>query len=174
MSKQYENDIAKAIFRNTGGEIRAYRCGYSGSNAMPQPDVLVTLPAQNVGMELKGPLKKDVIYVEQDDLEQLIECMNADTVVALVVKFQNRKPLVVRYYDAVVGREEWDDISDLEKWEALVPEAFDPKLTDEGNLRIRKPDTDEWPSARASEDDYMEICGELGIPTTKSTEIELP
>lgn len=175
MSKQYENEIAKMIYRETGNEIRAYRCGYSGSNAMPQPDILVTIPGGAVGMELKGPIASDEIYIDGEDLEQLAECTNGDTIVALVVKFQRRKPLVVRFYDVVMGGDaEWDDMGVVEKFEAMVPECFDSTVTGGGNLRLRKPSTDEWPSARVSEDDHIEICAELGIPTNKAHIIELP
>lgn len=173
MSKQYENRIAREIHDHTGSEIRTYRCGYSGNNAMPQPDMLVTMPATNLAIELKGPIQSDTIYIDGEDLEQLIACTNADTVAALVVKFQRRSPVTIRWYGSVVGREDWDDMEMLEKWEALVPEEFDAKVTDGGNLRLRKPDTDQWDSAKASEDDYVVICGDLGVPIDESTVIEL-
>lgn len=171
MSSQYENEVAKWIHRRTNKAIRSYRCGYSGSNAMPQPDVLVTTPQGNYGLELKGPIASDRLYIDEEDLEQLVECANWQTKVYLVVKFQRRKPLVIRWYDDVVG-ENWKSMSLAEKFAAIAPDEFDPKATDSGNLRLVKPDTDSWPSASAmsvkgdepAERDAVSVLGTIGVP----------
>lgn len=178
MSKQYENDIAKQIHRGTDGHIRAYRCGYSGSNAMPQPDVLVTTGTVNYAMEIKGPIQSGHCYVDEEDLEQLEDCENGYTAAVLVVKFQNREPMVVRYFgdltnaqSVVKGAKEYEDMSVAERMAALTPNAFDPSVTDSGTLSLTKPDTDDWPSARAGSDDVDAILSGVGVPTDESVEV---
>lgn len=171
MSSQWENLKAKEIYRKTGPEIRTYRCGYSGSNAMPQPDVLLTTPTNNYAIEMKGPIATDYCSVEEDDIDQLVECTNSYTTAALVIKFQRREALVVRFFDKASGIDEYDDLSPAEKFAALIPQEFDPRVTDSGTLRVTKPDTDEWPSATAGSDDVDAILSGLGIPTDDSVVI---
>lgn len=163
MSKVYENEIANEIHRNTPTAIRSYRCGYSGSLAIPQPDLLVTAPDMLHAMELKGPIQLDRLYIDAEDIEQLVECENHQTAVYLVVKFQRRAPMVVRYYgDMTNADEEWTDMTPTERLAVLVPDAFDPHVTDNDNLRIDKPTLDEWDSGYG-EDDYEQILHGVGI-----------
>lgn len=172
MSKQWENEKAKEIHRQTGTDIRTYRCGYSGNNAMPQPDVLITTPMNNYAVEMKGPIAGEYCRVQTDDIDQLIECTNSYTTAALVVKFQNRETLVVRFFDKASGIEAYDDLSDAEKFAALIPNEFDPRVSDAGTLMLTKPDLDsDWPSATAGSNDVDAILSGLGIPTDDSVVI---
>lgn len=176
MSKQYENDMAKQIHRATPSHVRAYRCGYSGSNAMPQPDVLVTDVMENHGLEIKGPIQSDTVYVDADDIEQLRECQNSHTAVYLVVKFSRREPVVVRYFEELTAQQhpeadKFNDMSPAEKFAVLAPDAFNPRVTDSGTLALDKPDTDDWPSASAGSSDVDAILSGLGIKTEKSVEV---
>lgn len=167
MSSQFENEVAKTVHRNTPSAVRAYRCGYSGSNAMPQPDVLVTTPTVNYGVELKGPLARDHIYVDEDDLQQLVDCANATTVVALGVKFQRREMMIVRHFEDISGKhphaDRYDEMSVAKQFAVLAPDAFDPSTTDSGSLRLEKPSTENWPSATAGTDDEVALLSGLGI-----------
>lgn len=173
--------MAKEIYRSTDDHVRAYRCGYSGNGALPQPDVLVTDTMQNHALELKGPIASERVYVEADDVDQLVECQTANTAVYLVVKFQRREPMVVRYFDqlsggqkSLDGADEYDALSAAEKLAVLVPDPFDPRVTDGGALALDKPETSSWPSASAGSDDVDAILSGIGIATDKSTEIDLP
>jgi Holliday junction resolvase len=173
MSKQYENDMAKEMHRATDDSVRAVRAGFSGSNAMPQPDVLVTTPTGNYGLELKGPIQSDTVRITEDDLEQLLEFANGYTRVGLVVKFSRREPLVVMHIPHVSGIEGWEDMSAAEQFQKLIPSAIPSRVSDEsGALLIDKPGTDDWPSAQAGSADHDAILSGLGIPTDKSIEIE--
>lgn len=178
MSKQYENDIAKRIHEETHDGIRTYRCGYSGNNAMAQPDILITTPSINHAVELKGPIQSDRCYVEEEDLEQLVECSNGYTTAILSVKFQNREPMVVRYFGDLTnaqkhvdGAAEYEEMSVAEKFAALAPASMNPRVTDGGRLALDKPSLDDWPSARSGSDDEHAILSGIGVPTWQSVEV---
>ena len=179
MSSQYENTIAKRIHRQTPSHIRAYRCGYSGNNAMPQPDILVTTPSQNHGVELKGPIQSERVYIDDEDLEQLYECQNAYTSVYLGIKFQRREPLVVRYFEkltggqqSVDGADEYNEMDIPDQFATLIPSAFNPRVTDADTLALDKPSTDDWPSATKGSDDVDALLSGMGVVTPDSIEVE--
>lgn len=175
MSKQYENEVAKEMHRETGNAVRVYTAGYSGNNAFPQPDIHVATENMNHDLELKGPIAKDTVVVEDEDLEQLVACQNGYTAVYLVVKFPHREPLVIRYYGALSGSSaaddglgEWAEKSIPERFEALAPDCFNPRTSTANKsgttrLYLDKPETDEWTSTRAGRDDVTTIIEELGI-----------
>lgn len=169
MSSDYEHRLANGIYDCTGPEVRAYRCGYSGNSAMPQPDFVVTEPTHVYAVESKGPIQTEYCHIEEDDVRQLIDCQNSYTSVHLVVKFSNREPLVLRYFDNVSGRgdsvvpDDYDEYTPAEKFAWLAPEAFDARVTDSGTLALTKPDTDEWPSTKAGLDDVEAVVSGLGI-----------
>lgn len=178
MSSQWENKIAKEIHRTTPSRIRAYRCGYSGNNAMPQPDILVTEGHINHGAELKGPIQSDRLYIDEEDIEQLVACQTGYTAVYLVVKFSHREPCVVQYFEELTGTQssvggaaDYNDMTPVEKFATLVPEAFDPSVTDSNALALSKPSTDDWPSAQAGSDDVDAIMSGMGVVTEKSVEV---
>jgi len=45
------------------------------------------------------------------------------------------------------------------------PSAFDPTVTDGGQLRLRKPQTGEWPSQQKGADDAEVVALTLSLPT---------
>jgi Holliday junction resolvase len=174
MSKDWENTVANEMHRSTDDWLRPYRCGYSGNSAIPQPDVLLTdaTDGTNYALELKGPIKSERLYIEAEDIQQLVDCTNATTVAYFVVKFQNRRPVVIRYAESVFGVEDFDEKSDAEKLAYICPAAFDPHVTDSGNLRLDKPSLDDWPSATASADAHLCIMSDLGIVNENSVEAD--
>jgi hypothetical protein len=62
-------------------------------------------------------------------------------------------------------------MSPVEKMAAVTPDAFDAHVTDGGNLALQKPDSDNWPSAKAGESDEVAILRDLGITNEKSTHV---
>lgn len=178
MSSQHENDIAKQVHRSTSNEIKVYTCGYSGNNAFPQPDILVTTPTIHYGVEMKGPIKSDTVYVDEEDLSQLMECRGPSTAVGLYIKFQRREPLVVRHFKELTGSQSdvdeldgYNDASVAEQFKLLIPSAFNPRVTKSGVLACDKPSTDEWSSASAGSDDHQALLSGLGVPTEDSTDV---
>lgn len=177
MSHSYEHTIANDIHDATRSDVRAYPCGYSGSNAMPQPDVLVTSPSENYAMELKGPIAKDTVDIEKSDLQQLVDCTNSYTSAFLVIKFQRRRPVVVRYFPQVSGDDEYNDLGLAEQFARLVPEEFNPRVrtsdeTGTTRLYIDKPSTDEWESGYG-EDDARTIMSRIGLVAADEDTIDL-
>lgn len=171
MSKQYEHDVANTIDRVTGDEVRAFRIGFSGSSAKPNPDVLVNTPRDDYALEIKD-ISRDRCTVRRDDVEQLVECRNSHTSVWLVINFNNRETITVRYYDAMTGDGFDEDSHPTEKFAALFPEACNAHVTDEcGNLIIEKPPSDEWTSKRRGEDDAIAILRDLGLKNPSSTAV---
>lgn len=169
---QYENDIAVDIHRRTPSDFRVYTCGYSGSNAMPQPDILITTPTNNHAVELKKR-REDVVYIESDDLEQLAACQNSHTIAYLVVKWPHYEPLVIRYWpNMILADEDWNKKSVVEKFAAVAPPEFEAEVTEVGgNLKLVL-DRDQWTSAKAGRDDTAVILTALGVPFDESTMVE--
>jgi Holliday junction resolvase len=176
MSKQWENDMAKEIYRATDDHIKTYTCGYSGNNAFPQPDILITDVSMNHGAELKGPIQSDVCYVDENDIEQLLDCQNSNTAVYLVVKFSRREPIVMRYFEKLTGKQhrnadEYNDMSPAEKFAVLAPNCTNARVTSAGTLALDKPSTDDWPSATEGSEDHVAIMSGIGLVTDDSVAV---
>jgi Holliday junction resolvase len=186
MSKQWEHQVANGIDEATDEETRAFRIGFSGSSAKPNGDVLITTPRECYALEVKRS-KKDRFYIDAEDIDQLVECENSYTSVWLVMKFNNREPVSVRYYGNVTGwttstevsdpsaddesatdDSEWQSLSATERIARLFPDCFDAHVTPDGNLRVDKPDTDVWSSARGGIADELAILRDLGIRNENS------
>ena len=172
MSHAYEHTVANEVYENVTG-VKAYVAGYSGNSRIPQPDVLVTEPTGTChALELKGPIASDRCYIDSEDIRQLVACQGASTMAHLVVKFNNRKPLVTRYYHEVTG-EDWSGLRPTTKVCKVIPPCFNPRVTDSYLLALDKPSTNEWDSARSSPPDWQVIADGLGIRTEQSTDIDV-
>lgn len=172
MSKDYENTIANELYRETPNHIKAYRCGYSGSNAIPQPDVLVTTADDmNHALELKGPIASQYVSVDADDVAQVVDCGGPMTRSWVVVKFQNRRPVSIPYYANATGVDGWGEMTPAARLAKVAPAPFDGRVTDSGTLRLTKPDTDDWPSARASPEDHVCILAGIGVSNETSQQL---
>jgi Holliday junction resolvase len=178
MSHQYEHQQANEMYRATANDVKCYPCGYSGSNAIPQPDILLTHGTENYAIEAKGPIQSDQCRIEQDDIEQLLDCRGPFTEVVLVVKFSRREPLVVRFFEKLRGGQrdvfdgDYDTLTPAKKFAALTPTAFNPHVTDSGALVLDKPSTDRWPSATSGVEDHHAILSGLGVASEKSVSVE--
>jgi len=171
VSHAYEHTVANEVYENVA-DVKAYVAGYSGNSRIPQPDVLVTEPTGTChALELKN-IASDRCYIDGDDIRQLVACQGAATMAHLVVKFNNRKPLVTRYYDDVTG-EGWSGLTPAAKMCKVIPPCFSPRVTDSGSLALDKPTTDEWDSARSSPPDWQVIAESLGIRTGQSTDLDV-
>jgi len=172
MSHAYEHTVANEVYENVSG-VKAYVAGYSGNSRIPQPDVLLTQPHGDChAIEAKGPIASDRCYIEEGDIQQLIACEGPSTAVYLCVKFSRRKPLVVRYYDDVTGRD-WDDKTAVEKFAAMMPDCFDARVTNSDSLAIDRPSTERWDSATASPPDWQVVAQSCGIRTERSVDLDV-
>lgn len=194
--KDYENEIAKELYRDTGSLVKVYTAGYSGNNAIPQPDIHVFDNGNTMAhdIELKTA-QTDYCAIEEDDLQQLVECRAPNTRVWLHVKFSRRAPLVVPFVKVTgshlnhqpeqtrvagleVTGEDFDSIA--AQFAHIInqstDEAFDARVrTSDGGitrLYLTKPDTDGWPSASASEDDHIEMANQMGLRLKDSSPVD--
>lgn len=174
MSSQYEHKIANGIYEETPQSVMAYRCGYSGNSKHAQPDVLVTTYSGNKGLELKGPIQSDNVYIDADDLHQLVACQNANTDVYLIVKFPRYEPVTIKYYGHMAGdrADEWNNMSVAERFAALAPAAFNARVTDSGSLAMSNPKDTDWPSTVSGKDDVTKILDDLGLPHDGAVHVE--
>lgn len=102
MSSQWENTLAKRLYRNTNKYIYPIRAGYSGNGAYPLPDIFVMDNSTGMAhaLEVKGQIQSDTVTLEDaDDLYQLDAIGNTNTRCWLVVKFSRRAPLTVPLLD---------------------------------------------------------------------------
>lgn len=116
-------------------------------------------------VELKGPLKTDTAAIEiADDLGQLADLRGPNGRSWLAIKFQNRAPLVIPILDHVGEEFANEGETLLFTMEKMGLDGFNPRVNDsETTLYIDKPSLDDWPSARASNDDYKEILDGMGL-----------
>jgi len=131
---QKEHEIAKEIYRGTGGSVIPVRAGYSGNSAVPLPDLLVPVAGSLRAIELKTS-SQDRITVKPSDTEQIIEwsmdMTEVPTFPYLSVKFNN--------YELYTGRlhSPWDISASFEAWAEDCP--FKVNYTQDGNLSIHNP-----------------------------------
>lgn len=156
--KQYESDLANELYRNTDWNVQAFPLGYSGNHSSPAGDILVTTMGRAHQVELKKTSSDDHFYIPLEDLGQLYRCHNKYTSVHLGVKFSRRKLMMATSVKYENGVEEWlEDLVDKR-----IPDCFDPTIT-EKSLRLTKPSTDEWDSAREAQSDARVLAEHLII-----------
>jgi len=159
-----DNRIANEIHEWTSQHIAAHSMRGSGNLRTAQPDVLVRVEGRDdAALELKrrscdsGERATLMNEASDDDISELCACANGFTRAYVGLKFTRREMVVVK-----VG---WtDDVS--EAAQSIVnrlPDAFDANLTNAGNITVRKPSTDEWPSASVGRADAATICDELQL-----------
>lgn len=185
-----DNEISKGIIRNTPEHVVAHPIRGSGNVIGNQPDVLIRDTKtgrdrsenndgsqkgsadachrqQDYAIELKR-MSADVgekKYVNdfEEEVAQLMGCAVGDTNVYVGLLVTGRELCLVRLRDpnGSVDRVCRDILYG-------IPDAFEPSLTDGGNLRITKPKPPskggEWPSATAGRDPYEVVIDELGLP----------
>lgn len=138
-----DNEIAAVINDATNEKVHAHSMRGSGNTRHAEADVLVRTPHNDHAIEAKRSSvgTGEYAYVlQKDDIEQLQALSNQFTTCWVLVKFTNREPALFR---TPKGRVIVD----------RIPSALAPH-TDESagyELRLTKPDTDDWPSAQAGD-----------------------
>lgn len=165
MSRQYENDIAKWIWHADPPYVHAYRAGFSGSGAMPQPDVHIFDNSTGMAhdLELKGPIAGDSVQIDRDDAQQLDACRSNLTRAYLVLKFQNRAPIVIPLMDIQGDDEERRPLEQLEFIANEMYPFLNARIPGDEYLYLDKPSLDDWTSATAAKADGREILRGIGI-----------
>jgi hypothetical protein len=159
-----DNKLANEIHESTPSHVTAHSMRGSGNTRTPQPDVLVRIGGRDdIALEAKRASIDDgerTTFLDEssdDDISQLCACTNDYTRAYVALKLTRRELVVVK-----VG---WtDDVS--EATQSIVnrlPDCFDANYTRAGNVTIRKPSTDEWPSASAGDSDVEVICDTIEV-----------
>lgn len=136
----FEKDVAADLHENTDALI-VFGGGMSGNVRIPQPDLLIVDDGRTYAIELKRSTA-DRFYIEFGDKEEL-SGVRADEH-WFAHKFTNRE---------------------LAMWQlgTYPPDPFDGHVTNVGSLRLDKPSTDEWSSARSGRPAWVVIAATLGI-----------
>jgi len=150
--KRYENDLITTLGQETPDTLHVYPCGYSGSHALPQPDVHIYDERDDgaYDVEIKHA-QTDYATVPHDDFAQLERCATDSVSVWVAVKFSRRQLWVGEALTL------WDEPT------VVAPDPMDPRITDTG-LRLTKPDTDAYPSAQSAPPDWQVLATVLGVP----------
>lgn len=154
----YEHEIADAVYEHTDGQLFPMRAGYSGNQAIPMPDVAIDDGDKIHAFEFKRTSNDrfSVTYDPEkvgepnssDDLSQLVTFArdHPRTVCPYVgVRFTNRQLVLAKLWLKAP-----DDRSMLNSAVQTCPTSV--RVTRADNLSFHKPDTDEFPSARAGDD----------------------
>jgi hypothetical protein len=156
-------------------DVRAFTMGYSGNSSIEgAADVIVLTPndqfakvASAYFIEAKsysGERGKRITLQASggdsftDQLEELVENTPEYAQPILALKLDHCE-LVLFMPQAFL--EEAQDRADGKDVESNHP--FVPRTTDTGNVSIRKPETDEWPTARSGRSNVEVICESLGV-----------
>ena len=159
--RRFEHEVANGVTRDNEGVV-AWPVGYSGNNAVPCPDVVVLSSSRGTALELKKT-RQDTFGIPRSDLQQLLEVQTNYLDVALLIDFANREPLYVEPKFPSLSEFGLDDVDPIENFHLSIPDCFDPRRTDGGEeptLRLSKPSTDEWSSARSGLDAVEKIADE--------------
>jgi hypothetical protein len=118
---------------------------------MPQPDMHVHdgVSGRAHDIEVKHA-QTEYAGIAWDELEQLHACSAQNRATWVVFKFSRRKVCIVRADEMATDPS------------AAAPRAFDPRGTDSG-VRVTKPDTEAWPSARQADADWRVIAQRIGV-----------
>ena len=185
----YENEIAKDIYRYSSDLLYPIRAGYSGNGAFPLPDVAVFDHGTGTlhHLEIKHVASETASIEAESDLQQMYELQGPNSRVWLVVKFSRRAPVTIPLLKH--ARKEFETLAHevvetMEKMELTMfnledspsesssertsyATTFNPRVStsDSGitRLYLDKPTTDDWPSAHAADADYEEILSSMGI-----------
>lgn len=141
--RRFEHDVCREI-HDTDCGLSAWPIGWSGNNSWPSPDIMVTDGVFIGGIELKVT-GQEYVSIAMDELQQLHE-LRPVMRPYICVSFNYREPML-----AAVPRD-WKRVT------AAVPDAFDPRITDDAVLRFSRPSTDEWASAQEGDSAATKIA----------------
>jgi Holliday junction resolvase len=164
--RAYENYLVKQINEHTENSIVAVSVGYSGNDKHSFADLVVISANQTYFIEVKKrnceTNKRTTVFGETSDgrsglqqVETLIEKTPSYAESYIIVKWDRR---VSHTFKASALMQWLDD--DTDGW---YPQSA--RLTPSDHISIRKPTTDEWPTAQ-SRDDITEVAQSLQISLT--------
>ncbi len=155
--KDLDNDVANAVYEHTGSHIVCHPTRGSGNVKSPQGDVVIRTNVLDYVVELKRNSRTDrgdrAQFMEKEDLDQLSKCSNEYTEIYCGLKMTNCQMVCARV----------DPENPAKSLAENLPEAFDANDTRSGNVTIRKPELEDWPSATAGKSDAEVVCDAIGV-----------
>lgn len=170
---QYEHELAKDVFDLSEGKIIPARCGYSGNQAIPSPDLLIPFGGALAALEVKTTSDDTSLIVEPEAVEDIrywtLRMSEVPVYPYLGIKFTG-------YGSRVIYLTRLQRVSNVQKcFENEVEKCpFDAKVTKSGNLSFRKPDTDEWPSMQAADGPTGQKDAHMVLESLREDNFEQP
>lgn len=172
--RRLEHELATSL-NQVSEDVRAVTCGYSGNSSIQgAADVIVLKPNEQFAKVASAYFIEAKSYSGKrgnritlqasgedsfaDQLDELVANTPEYGQAILAVKLDHCE-LVLFIPKAFL--EEAQDRADGTDVDSDHP--FEPRMTDTGNVSIRKPETDEWPTARSGRSNVEVICESLGI-----------
>lgn len=169
--RRLEHKLATSM-NQVAPDVRAVTCGYSGNSSIEgAADVIVLTPndqfervATAYFMEVKSysgergkrlTLKASGDDSFTDQLNDLVDNTPSYGQAILALKL-SRCELALFVPEAFLEEAQAGEDVDSDH-------PFAPRMTDTGNVSIRKPQTDEWPTARSGRSNVDVICESLGV-----------
>jgi Holliday junction resolvase len=146
----YEHELANDIYRASDRKLIPIRAGYSGNQVPPMPDIHLDDGEVVHALEIKRT-KDDVSQIfETTDLTQLQRFATQyprKVYPYLGVRFTRRQLILIPMWAKNDGTG-LDEV--LENAVTLCP--VEAEVTRKNNFSVKRPDTDEWPSATKGND----------------------
>lgn len=155
----FELDLVKDITAQTPASIRAHPMGYSGNHKGAQADVLVTTNSGNHVIEVKKS-SSDTFRVLSDQVDQLEQCVNANTVAWIGLKYSYRQFCMIYAADFLCHHDD-QDIRDMII--ESTPDCFNPRIGRTGDFITDCPDTDDWSSEQSGMDAWRVVSQSIGL-----------
>lgn len=165
--KDYEIQIATAVYNETDGDLVPIPAGFSGNHKIPSPDVLLFDGTKFHAFEFKRTTKDrySVLYDPDggdDDISQLLTFAQEHpgiVVPHIGIRFTQRQLILCQLW----GESDEERMLDA----AVMTCPTEAKVTRSDNLSFQKPPTraqdraNGWPSARSG-DDVQYVLEEIG------------
>jgi Holliday junction resolvase - archaeal type len=129
-----EHEIAKEIYRATGGKVIPLRAGWSGNSSPPLPDLLIPLDGSLRALEIKTCSQKRLV-VSQDDVSDIVSWALDMSELAvypyITVKFTHYEAQTERIYKP------WD----IEQSFEIIADntSLNSRVTSSGNISFGHP-----------------------------------
>lgn len=175
--KQYELDTVRDVHEGTTGSVWATRPDFSGNSKYAFADIALVWPGYDGNVagafyELKkrspgnGKRASDAMCGSKEiqsgieELHELVDMTPSWGKPYVGIKFPNRQLII---YDGDVLESTLGEAYDTTD-NGPIDTIGEPKLTGGNNISVRKPNTDNWPSAQAGASDVERILDASGVP----------
>lgn len=183
--RRYEHQLTNGIDEITPEEVWTSTVGYSGNSSGGGSDITITVDPKLLtrgetrqfcieAKKRQGEAGKRTICFDGsksgdtgvDEIEDLIDSTPPWGQSACVITFDRRRPLIVepRKLLSDAGVEPYaSEMTPYSRYDDT--EVFAPRVTDSDSISLVKPETDDWPSATASDEDAIVVAETLDLPT---------